>query len=483
MGSRAEGSLTMGGASAALGWRRSPRRLARAVPHHHALKQALLRIPSNEVTVPNVARCVDEHARSSYPGLSTHMDAVGLHTVVGLRYRADLAAPLLNWAQTRAMERGAGLAPSRLYTAALRGLAHHAEPAVWELAESIIERMHQDGVAPSVSTLQYYFRSARGSAHEPLQLLMGQLRQGAHVNRAAFDQLLAAQRRPHHSGESDTPQTNVVTLQRALQACGVVTSQRTVVEFLRIAQTPEAVRSLQPLLDKHRTPAVRDALTLALIRVDRPAAIRDVFSALQLDGALPTPHVLGELLVVSCRADDAPGALALLRLLWGRGGALNTRHAQRLLHTAGEAAGRGQTGARELLQELRLALFGDGPTARAQRGKARRSATAEHEMSRTLARALCRAGMVSPAAAQTQMLSRLAQVDVAPRRSSLATFAYLHASDGNFAAALELLRNVTPDRLNPPARMHRSSTIIRLKPSARMHRSSAVSPRRLATDR
>ena len=123
--------------------------------------------------------------------------------------------------------------------------------------------------------------------------------------------------------------------------------------------------------------------------------------------------------------------------------AIDERTARRLLHLAGEGASRSEPAALSLLTALKTALVGSGETAGAQRGRKggqRRTAYAEHETARILARSEWRAGVLSPTAAQAQAMRWLERTGVPPREKLVATCVYLHAASGDFAAALRLLR-------------------------------------------
>ena len=201
----------------------------RSLQQHHALKQALLLLPSHEVTLPNISRCVDQHADSSYSALLTHLDAVSLHTVVGLHRRADLATPILDWAHTRAEERGVRPS-SELYNAVIRGLTHHSEPAALAAAEAITEKMKASGVPTRPYTLQQIFRVARNIEHEPLQLLFRQLTLGAQNNRAAYNELILAQRFQPSKGRAKSHGPQVGMLHKAMVMCRITPNARTVTE-------------------------------------------------------------------------------------------------------------------------------------------------------------------------------------------------------------------------------------------------------------
>lgn len=211
-----------------------------SLSQHRALKQALLRIPAHDLSVQAIHRCVDRYAApEGAPGLLTSLDAVCLDTVIGKHRRADLASPLLDWACTRAAERGARPV-QLLFNAAIRGLAYSSSPSAYSSAEHVMRRMASGGARVSAYTLQGLFRTARGSDRDPVPLLMGVLqRSSARPNVAALNALFATQAynlrmrsREEHGAEppSKVAEPSLPLLRKVLQAIGLSPNMATVLE-------------------------------------------------------------------------------------------------------------------------------------------------------------------------------------------------------------------------------------------------------------
>ncbi|KAL1526138.1 hypothetical protein AB1Y20_014866 [Prymnesium parvum] len=421
-----------------------PRRVA-GVSAQRALKRALRRVPSHELTIPTVGRYVERYAPPSSPhGLLASLDAVCLDAVIGKRRRADLALPLLEWAHERASARGGG-SPHRVFNAAIRGLAYSGDASAHEVAEAVFSRMTSLQLPVSAYTLQGLLRTARGEGTQPLRLLASLMeRSGTRPNIAAFNQLLGAiSRQPHAAAPP------LLTFSKALPALRLKPNGCTLIEFTRLASSADDLAFLEPLITASPHRMVRDAFLLSQARLHRTAATRHVLALIQRADAMPPPHVMGQVVLATCKASEPRVSLEVLKLLWQAHLSIGERSALQLMHAAGELAARDEArraAAHDLLRALEAALFGGGVTAMWQRGGWRRSETAEHEATCTLARSFCRAGLLSAADASQLLLDRLERAGVRPRLRALATCVFLHADKGDFQRALQLVEELTrPD--------------------------------------
>ena len=333
----------------------------------------------------------------------------------------------------------------RVYNSAIATVARDHEPRRTERAVALLQRMRDDNIKPSNLSLQHVFEAARGEAtgvDQLLEILSEQMRHGLRPSRAVFDSLLRAT--PTEATPSASPSGRLPLLLQVLDACSMRASGETARELARLSSSANDVAALEPLLatlPTARRRALDDEGLLLAVKarhVDPEAAV----SAALARGREPSRREFRALLW-ACAAVDAHECCAiLLESMWSRGLRADERTARRLLHVAGEGAGRGEAGALELLDTLRAALFGEGTASKGplvQRSGARRSAAAEHEIVRTLARATWRAGLGDATSVKEVAMARLEAVGVPPRPKLLATLAHLIALDGDFKAALRLL--------------------------------------------
>lgn len=342
----------------------------------------------------------------------------------------------------------------RVFNAATSAFAHdrRADGRV-ERVLGVIEQMRREGVRPSSFTLQHVFIAARGErsgSEELLQMLAAQMSRGLRPSRAAFDCLLDActQRTPAPSG-APVPSRLPLLLQ-VMQLCDITPSGSTVRALLLRVQSPADLAAVEPLLAtlppvQLRSMEVDGSLLAARARANPDQVIEGAIGALRRRSAgLPTSHGYRPLLLECAARGDHERCLALLEAMWGSGRRADERVARHLMHRAGEGAHLRQPGAHALLTALSAAMF-DGHHAvsalhaSAQRGDLRRGGAAEHEAVRTLARAEWLAGFGRAAEVQSRALRRLRAADVAPLPKLFATCVYMHAAQGDFVTAVQML--------------------------------------------
>ena len=396
----------------------------------------------------------------------------------------------------------------RVYNEAVRAVAleHTVNASRLHRALELVERMRVDKVEPSSYTLKQVFEAARRDAnHQPddlLRILTNQLQHGIRVRRDAFDALLeacATASRSCRTEESPYMDCNASTrasshsnrlpilLVKVLSACQLTPSGHTLGCLLTLVHSEVALKAVHPLVAmlpaQTRREVHKGALTQARIRVDPDGVAQEMLDALRKRCKLPlgshlanayggdrndrrfderhsdadttrleyssSPAVLSDasrraLLLTYAASSNYSGCMTLLDHLWKCGFRVDDKVCWRLLHSAGEGASQGNPDAFRLLSAVSAAMFGHGPAARIQRTGARRSATAEHEATRTLMRAEWRAGIRRAADAKTHALARLTKVGVKPRPRLLASCIYWHAAEGDYSAALKLLESPPP---------------------------------------
>ena len=390
-----------------------------------------------EAPLEAIDRALDE----APPPLKTSVLALAARTT-----SVDFIEPVLQ--RAKLLERGR----QRVYNAAVGVVARdRATNGRTERTLALVDRMRQDGVRPSNYTLQQVFAAARGEASgvdELLEILSEQMRHGLRPSRAAFDKLLRAV--PVATPADNVGQARLPLLLQVLDACSLRPSGQTARVLAQLANTPTDLAALDRLVAALPTPVTRSlhldgTLLAARGTVDPNVTAEHTLSRRSGEASVGETRAL----LWACAGAGAHHAChALLEDSWSRGIGVDERTARRLLHTSGEGAHVGAPGALELLLALSDAMFAQGEATAvvAQRGTRRRSAGAEHEAVRVLARAQWLAGLGSAASVYEHAINRLQIAHVPPRPRLVATCVYLAGMEGDFDAALRMLSSSNNDK-------------------------------------